>query len=370
MYLIRTVLFFAQALCVAHMAYAQEIVLGRTLPVTGPIAVYGKAKMEGGNLAIQQVNDQGGINGRSISVVTLDDAYDPVRAERNVRELDERHRPVALMGAVGVPVVASILPTMETLKLPVVGLSSGADAVRTPSKRYVFPVRASYRLEGEHTVRLLKTIGTTRIAILRQSDPFGTTVAGAYEEAARAAGLEIAGIVTIDRDQEVLDPAITEIRKIGSQAVLLALNAEPASRFVKAYRGQGGAAGLYAMSVTDMSQVSRRAGDASRGMAFSQVVPVPTDATRKVVREYAELATKSGHVPSFYGLEGFIEARVLIDALRRCGGNINREGLVEALERVGRWEIGGYTVEYGKGVRTGSVFVEMAIIGTGGKLLK
>jgi branched-chain amino acid transport system substrate-binding protein len=142
-------------------------------------------------LAIQQANDTGGINGRGISVITVDDAYDPARAERNVRDLDDKHRPVALMGAVGVPVIASILPTVEALRIPVIGLSSCAPAVRTPSKRYVFPVRASYRLEGEHTVRHLKTIGITRIAIFRQSDPFGTTVAASYEEATRAAGIEI-----------------------------------------------------------------------------------------------------------------------------------------------------------------------------------
>jgi len=345
-------------------------VVGRTLPLSGPIAAYGQAKMEGADLLIRHVNATGGINGRKLVAVTLDDGYDPLRAVSNVRELDAKHKPVALLNTLGVPVVAKLMPVLEELKLPGLGLSTGSAAVREPASRYVLPVRAGYREEGEHTIRLLQSIGVNRIALVEQDDLFGKTVADGYREAMQSSNQQLAGTFKMKRDQPDATPVVAALQQLQPQAVLVALNALPASEFVKRYRAAGGGARLYAMSVTDTTQIAKLAGEDARGMGFSQVVPLPTSSSRRVVRDYLELAQAAGHTPSFYSLEGYLETRVLVEALRKPGKPPSREGLVDALEGLRKVDLGGYEVEYGTGNRRGASFVELVIIGPGGRLLK
>ncbi|MCA0214904.1 MAG: ABC transporter substrate-binding protein [Proteobacteria bacterium] len=349
-------------------AWTQEIVVGRTLPLSGAIAVYGKAKMEGADLAVRQANAAGGIAGRPLRVITLDDAYDPDRAIANTRELDQKHGAIAMINTIGVPVVAKLMPVLQELRIPAVGLSSGAPSVREPAQRYVIPVRAGYREEAEHIVKLLRTLGLKRVALLEQEDQFGKTVADAFRHAAEQGGA-LAATVRMTRDQPDTAAAIRAFRTVEPQAILIAANAIPAAQFIKDYRASSGAASLYAMSVTDASQIAKLGGDAARGTAFSQVVPLPIAGSRKVVRDYMELARRSGHQPSFYGFEGYLEVQILLEGLNAMRVP-TREALVEALERPRRIDLGGFEVEYTNGSRRGSSFVELVIVGAEGRLMK
>ncbi|MBI2768954.1 MAG: ABC transporter substrate-binding protein [Burkholderiales bacterium] len=348
---------------------AEDYVIGRTIPLTGAIAAYGKAKMEGGDLAINQANVSGGINGHRLRLVTLDDAYDPEKAIANARELDQKHSAIVLTNVIGVPVVAKLMPVLGELRLPAVGLSSGSPLVREPAQRYVIPVRAGYREEADHIVRLLRTLGIQRIVLLEQDDLFGKTVADAFRHAAQVNDARLTATIKYQRDKPDTTSIIRTLKPLEPQAILMAANAMPASEFIKDYRASGGGASLYAMSVTDATQIAKLAGPAGRGTAFSQIVPLPVNGSKKVVREYLELARAAGHPPSFYGFEGFLEVKVILEGLRNMKAP-GREGLVEAIERLRKIDLGGFEVEYSSGSRRGSSFVELVIIGTDGRLLK
>jgi len=358
------------ALALVCDALAADIVIGRTLPLSGPIGAYGKAKMEGADLLINAVNAKGGIQGRKLVVVTLDDRYDPEQAVANVRALDGERKALVLLNALGVPAIAKLLPLLEELKLPGVGFSSGLAAVREPARRYVFPVRAGYREEAEHTVRQLRAIGFDRVAMVEQDDLFGKSVADAYRAAMQANGMRLSGLTKVLRDRPDVASAVATLNKAQPQAVLLALNALPAAAVVKAYREAGGAGALYAMSVTDATQMAGLAGERARGMAFSQIVPLPTSGSRRVVRDYLELAQMAKHAPSFYGLEGYVEARILVEALGKLTLPPTREAVVDMLGSFNRLDLGGFEVTYGSTARQGARFVEMVIIGPNGKLIK
>ena len=190
------ILVAATAAVVLHLAslHAQAadegIVIGRTLALSGPLRPYGEAKRDGADALIASVNAAGGINGRRIEVVTLDDAYTPASTVANLRKLAAERRPTAFLGLLGVPTVAAALPVLQELQIPAVGLQSGADAVRKPFNRYAFPVRASYVDEARKLVSHLKSIGITRTSVIFMDNPFGESLRSALLLAMNGSGIE------------------------------------------------------------------------------------------------------------------------------------------------------------------------------------
>ena len=141
------VLFIAKIFAIPALA-ADPIVVGRTLDLSGPLKSYGEAKRDGGDAYIAKFNASGGIGGRPIELVTLDDKYLPAMTVDNLRRVASERNPVAFLGLFGVPTVAAALPVLKELKIPAVGLTSGTDAVRQPLNRYAFPVRAGRHFSG------------------------------------------------------------------------------------------------------------------------------------------------------------------------------------------------------------------------------
>ena len=358
----------AMLTCMATAHAAEPIVVGRTLPLSGPLASYGHEKMAGADLMISSENAKGGIGGRPIKVITLDDRYDPEIAAQNARTLKEQQA-LLLLNSLGVGPVARLLPTVEELKLPTIGLSSGSPEVRKPLRRYVFPVLADYNDEASFTVRQLEVLAITSVILLEQEDNFGKAVADAYRAALQqSTKVRLLTTLKVKRDGPVSD-AVAQALRAAPQSILIATVAAPAADFLIAYRAGGGGAFAYAMSVTNASQLAQMTA-ASRGTGFSQIVPLPTSRTKQVVREYGDLCVKHGLEPTYYGLEGFIEAKVAIESLKRATKPISSEGLVDALASLSSLDLGDFEVTYGKASRVGSRYVEMITIGPGGRLMK
>ncbi len=355
--------------CAAAVQAAEPVLVGRTLPLSGPLASYGKEKMVGADLAIDAENAKGGVGGRPIKVVTLDDRYDPEVAVQNARALKEQ-QVVLLLNALGVGPVARLVPIVEDLKLPTIGLSSGAPEVREPLRRYVFPVRADYNEEARFTVRQLEVLAVASVILVEQDDSFGKAVADAYRTALRqSTTVRLLKTLKVGRDRPVTE-AVAEALRASPQSILMATIAAPAADFMKAYRAGGGGAFAYAMSVTNASQLAQLAPEASRGMGFSQVVPLPTSLTKRIVREYVDLTNKQRVEPTYYGLEGFIEAKVAIESLKRATKPVTSEGVINSLTSMTNLDIGDFEVSYGGTSRTGSRYVEMVMIGRNGRLTR
>ncbi len=108
------------------------------------------------------------------------------------------------------------------------------------------------------------------------------------------------------------------------------------------------------------------------GVVVTSVVPFPWSQSLPVAREYRELLKKTGmqETVSFIGLEVFINAKVLVEGLRRAGKDPTRPRFIQALESLRQFDVGGFEVNFGKGVRQGSRFVDLTIIGAGGKFTR
>jgi len=108
------------------------------------------------------------------------------------------------------------------------------------------------------------------------------------------------------------------------------------------------------------------------GVVVTSVVPFPWSHSLPVAREYRAVLKKAGmeESVSFIGLEAYINAKVLVEGLRRAGKDLTRPRFIQALESLQHFDVGGFEVDYGKGVRQGSRFVDLTIIGTGGKFTR
>ena len=345
---------------------AGPIVVGRSLALSGPLQSYGEAKRDGGDAYIAKVNAAGGVNGATIELVTLDDAYAPARTVENLKKIAAEHKPAAYLGLFGVPTIAAALPVLLELKIPAVGLTSGTDALRKPLNRYAFPVRASYADEARKLVSHVKIMSVTKLSVIYSDNPFGQSVKDALLTALKEAGLTANAIKV---DPAAKDAAASARLAVADQpqAIFLTMLSQAAVPVLTELTKTSFHGALYTFSPVDTSTVTKQLGTKAHGLAISQVVPIPSGMRVRVVAEYLEALKALGRgTPSFYGLEAFIEAKVLVEGLKRAGPRPSPASLVSALETMNDFDLGGYYVSYKPEAHTGSLFVEIDVITSAG----
>ena len=341
---------------------APAIVIGRSLPLSGPLKVYGEAKRDGADAFIEKFNKSGGIKGQTIRLVTLDDEYQPDKIVANLKALAATESPVAFLGLFGVPTVAAALPVITGLKLPVIGLTSGTSGVRSPYNPYVFPVRASYADEARKLVGHVKTIGMSKISVIYTDNPFGESVRDTLLEALKKDGLT-ATAFKVDSAGATAARAVGEAIKNDPQAVFLTMLSQSAVPVIREIKKTTSHSQLYTFSPVDTTFVQKALGSAAAGLSVTQIVPIPAGARVKVVSEYVQALGELGRgTPSFYGLEAFIEAKVLVEGLRRASSASSSAALMKALETMRDHDLGNYFVSYSPGNHLGSRFVEIDVI--------
>lgn len=357
----------------ASLASAQvgRVRLGQSVVLSGPLADYGQAKRDGALLYIDTVNRRGGIAGRQVELISLDDGYDAKRAVDNTRVLVGTHKVVGLLGYLGTATIDASLPVVEELQVPVVGLTSGSRNLREPVKTYVFPVRASFIHETRQLVSHVSLTGVHRVALIFQDNPMGRLIRDEFLVAAKERGLSDIQQLGVAADG---GDAPQAVRKLGRdrQAVMLATVSNAAAQIISAMAAEKIGLPVYGTAALDATHLTRHLGGLAKGLGQSQVVPLPTSRTRRVVVEYqAALAARKPLLAlSYFGLEGFIEAKVAVEGLRRVKGPLTPAGLVRGLESFGRLDLGDFDVTYGPGVRQGSTFTEMTVVSSDGRVVK
>ncbi len=366
-YLLACLVGFA-ALQLPLICAGQTLVVGRSLPLTGPLTGYGEAKRDGGDAYIQQINSAGGIGGKPIELVTLDDAYLPANTVNNLKKIAADKSPVAFLGLFGVPTVAAALPVIEELKIPAVGLTSGADVVRVPFKKFVFAVRASYADESKKLVNHVKTVSITKISVIYSDNPFGESV-----KTSLISSLNDAGITATAFKVDAAGAQAAEVAKQAAaalpQAIFMTMLSQAAIPVLSEVRKVNFQGPIYTFSPVDTTAVTQKLGKTASGLVISQIVPIPKGLRVKVVGEYLQALKELGRgTPSFYGLEAFIEAKVLVEGLKRAGTKPTPASLVQGLETMKELDVGGFFVSYSASMHAGSSFVEVDVIDAFGEV--
>ncbi|MGE5769566.1 MAG: ABC transporter substrate-binding protein, partial [Betaproteobacteria bacterium] len=172
----------------------------------------------------------------------------------------------------------------------------------------------------------------------------------------------------VERNSVEVDPAVTTIGKAKPQAVVMVTLYKPTAAFVRAMKKAGQNPMFMTLSPVGTEQLVQELGPEARGIGISQVMPYPWNDIVPMVRDYQKLVGSKGGY-SYYGIEGYATARIMVDALRRAGKDLTREKLFAALESTNT-DLGGFRVSYSPTSRLGSRFVELTVVGPGGKILK
>ena len=358
----------------AARAHAQDgiIKICQSTALTGPLADLGSAMHQGAKAAFAATNARGGVLGRKIELTTLDDGYEIPRALANVEKFLADSECFALFNCMGTPMVGAMLPKVLESGMPFFAPFTGAQLSRIAGARNVFNIRASYADEADKAVQHLATIGIRRIAVVYQNNAFGKEVFDSAQQAIAEAKLPPALNVTVENDSSDAASAAAKLAEGNPEAVLIGLAGKPALEFVKAFRPLRKGVTLYALSVLGTSANIKALGPNAVGMAVSQVVPLPTNTIVPIVREFQQ-ALKSLGTPtdaSHLALEGYINARVFIEALQRAGRNPTRAAFIDATWSLKKVDMGGFEINASTSERNASRFVELTLVTRDGRFMR
>ena len=361
---------FSLAAMLPCAAFAQgvsgdTILIGQSAALSGPAEALGKEMKAGAEAYFDVVNKSGGVNGRKIKLISLDDGYEPDRAKANTQKLITENKVLALFGYVGTPTSNASLPIFTEAKVPFIGAFTGAQSLREPFNRYIFNVRASYFDETEEIIRHLTQQGVTKIVVFYQNDGYGQAGLAGVERAMKKRNLAIAAKSTVERNTVEVAKAVQELSKAAPAAVIMISAYKSCAAFIKEMQRIGSFPQFWNVSFVGSKALSNELGNEGRGVQISQVVPFPWTDTAPVVRDYQKRIGGEANY-SFTSLEGFIAAKVLVEGLKKAGKNLTRESLVDAMARMGTVDVGGFKVTYSPENHNGSSFVDLTIISRNG----
>ncbi|GAB3540696.1 ABC transporter substrate-binding protein [Noviherbaspirillum agri] len=347
-----------------------RILLGQTVGVTGTVAGPVKEMNEGANAYFNKINKEGGVHGRKIEMLVLDDKFDPALTLANAETLIKKEGVFALFQGRGTPHTQGILPLLEEHKVPLVAPSTGAEEFHIPVNRYLFNVRAKYQDEVVKAVDHFATIGITGIGILHVDDAFGKDGLQGFNKAMAERKLTPVTITKFARVNPDYAAAAAEVIKARPAALIIVSSAKNTSEVIKAIRAQGGNMQIMTMSNNSSASFVKDLGPAGNGVMVSQITPAPHLLSTQLGQEFKVAAKASGATISYAAMEGFINAKVLVEGLKRAGPKLTREGFLRAMESMRRVDFGGLMVTYGPDDHTGSEFVELTMIGKDGRFMR
>lgn len=365
------------ALICAMAAHAAEIgvtddriVLGQSAAFSGPAAQLGIQMNIGARVFFDQVNRSGGINGRKIELRTADDQYEADKAAANTKKLIEQERVFALFGYVGTPTANAALPIFTAAKVPFFAPFSGAMSLREPFNKYIFNIRASYFDETAKIVEQLTTVGIRKIAVFYQNDAYGKTGLDGSTRALEARKLKVAATATVERNSLDVAQAVEVMMRAQPDAIVMVSAYASCASFVKAMKAKGYTGQFHNVSFVGSKALADALGPEGIGVAISQVMPFPYSGSTAIAREYQKAMAEAGQNDlNWSSLEGYAAAKVLSEGLRRAGRELTRERLVAALETMSRYDAGGLDIGFTPNNHNGSRFVELTIIGSGGRFV-
>ncbi|MBH1979243.1 MAG: ABC transporter substrate-binding protein [Giesbergeria sp.] len=332
--------------------------IGQTAALTGPLAFPFVEMNKGIAAAFKEVNDKGGIEGRVVEFNSLDDGGSPEKAAANTLQLVQKNQVFSMFACGGTTSVMGALKVLEQAKVPLIAPATGSDALR-PYNPLVFHTRATYGQELNKIVRQLGSTGFTKCAVAYFDNPFGKATLAAFEAAAREHKNTDWKAFLIAETPEGVAKGIDEIVQWQPTAVISLAIGASGIPFYKGLRLRWKAP-AFSISFLGSRPLLAALGEAATGITVAQVVPNPSNPSIPVVRAYQEAIKKLGGVEVGYSsLEGYVNARILLEALRRAGRNGTREKLVEAMHSMRPYDMGGFEVRYGPNDHSGTDFVEL-----------
>ena len=366
--------------CAAAVSAAQ-LVVGQVAPLSDPKATGNQLRI-GLKVYFDAVNHAGGIHGATVMLVSKDRKSvrdKETKSDESVtktRELIKESEPLVLAGILGTEPTEELVKSglLKELDMALIG-RTGATSLHEPVNPWVFHARASYRNETERIITQLATIGHRRIAVFHENSKFGKTGLAEVQDALkRKPEMQLVRSASYEPDTTDVADGVRSLAGADLQTVIVIANSSAAAEFYKTFRASGSKAQVVAISIVDASTVVKRLGkDAARGLVVTQVVPNPDNDTVPLIKElranlkkYAPAGTEINQTI----VEGYLTARVLVEAFRIAGPNPTRKKVRNALESIKNFDAGGVVIDFSPENHTGSRYVDLAILLQSGRLMR
>ena len=351
----------------SHGVLSDSVLFGQSAAFSGPAQELGKNMRLGIEAAFAEANRNGGVAGRRLDLISLDDAYEPEAAVTNTQQLIESDGVFALIGEVGTPTSRSATPVAADAQVPFIAPFTGAEFLRDPEWRNIVNLRASYYQETEEIVRLITDAGLDRIAVMFQDDSFGRAGYRGMLGALDRRDMNPVAIGLYPRNTTAVRTALLDLRQGNPEAVVLVGAYEPVASLISWARHVGEDWIFVTISFVGSNALAEELGPVGDGVFVTQVVPFPTDDSLPVVASYFDAlgAHDPRAEPGFVSLEGYLAGRLAIAGLERCGRDLTRACFLDEILRGEPVDIDGFRLAFGTDDNQGSDAVFLTVIDGG-----
>ena len=315
-----------------------EIKIGQTMPYSGPASNYGVfGRTEAAYF--KMINERGGVNGRKLNLISLDDGYSPPKTVEQTRRLVEQEQVAFIFGSLGTPTNAAIRSYLNDNKVPQLFIATSAAMFGDP-QHYPWTMGGTLNYQTEAHIfakHILKTMPDAKIGLLYQNDAFGKDYLIGLRD---GLGIDHAAMMVKEVSYEVSEPTVDlqVVTLQGSEAdtfVIAAISKFAAQAIRKAYDiGWMPVRFLY-FAANSITATLRPAGlDKSKGLITTNFAKDPTDPRWKDdpgFKEYAEFVAKylsPSDLIDASAVGGFGAAAMLIQVLKQCGDDLSRENIM------------------------------------------
>ncbi|MDP1740222.1 ABC transporter substrate-binding protein [Polaromonas sp.] len=341
------------------------IVLGQSLALTGPGSALAQPFHEGAKLYFDRLNASGGVNGRKIDLVTLDDQGNPANTAANAKKLLDQGV-LSLFGFYGSPQVTAAYPLIKDGDVLLFAPMSAADEFRGGMYTNIYSLRPGYSEEAAAITKHAATLGTRKLAILHASDGESLAALDSAERTMTSMGANL--LVKSAINSGSVANSVDKAMAAKPESILVISDFSVAANVVRELRAKGFRGPIYGFSNTGESLLAEQLGPAGAGVVVVRVVPKSDGSRVAVVRELqADAATAKLGKPNVYMLEGYIAARVYAEALRRIPKDPTRAKLKKAIEGLDEVSVGGFRVHFTED-RVASKLVELSLIDSQGRV--
>jgi branched-chain amino acid transport system substrate-binding protein len=336
-----------------------SVSLGQSLALSGPAAALALPFAQGARLYFERLNEAGGVNGRKIELITLDDAGNAETAAANTRKLLDQ-KVFSLFGYYGSPQATAAHGLIKDSDILLFAPMAGADELRGALFPNLYSIRPGYSEEAAAITRHAETLGMRKLAILYAKDPESLAALDAAERTMTGLGANL----LLKAPIEAIDKALAA----KAESVLVISDPRGAATAIRELRSRGYRGPVYGFSNTGESLLAEQLGAAGAGVVLVRVMPRSDNARSALVRELqADAAAAKLGKPNVYMLEGYIAARSYAEALRRAGKDPTRLKLRKVLDNLPELDLGGFRVHFA-GDRVGSRLVELSLIDSTGRV--
>ncbi|MFM2341291.1 MAG: hypothetical protein RLZZ592_944 [Pseudomonadota bacterium] len=349
-------------------ATAPPLLIGRIGTVHGVRSTQARAYDAGALMAFTAVNAAGGLAGRSIRWERLDPTGEPARVQALGRELLQERQALALFGSLDGAELEALEPLLRTQAIPAVGALGLTDAARGRCRGLGFFARASQAREAEALASHLAATGLQRVAIAHADSPAGQEGLRILSDALVRQRLQLAGSAALTLEEATAQEASRKLLALAPQAVVLFMSGSQAAAMMVTAAGLRRHPAFFGLSIVGEDESLRRIGPPVRGLALTQVLPSPWRSADRQMELYRQQARAAGQPPGLASLAGWIDAQVMIEALRRCDGQFQRERLLAVL-KVMQLFVAGLPIDFSRQELGGSRFVDLVQLTESGEYL-